>query len=84
MTVSNNTIQAEALSDFFKNLCKKGLNVSKNMAKSVMKISGRALDITGNIATAAVSRNPKNVMSTVREPTTFYNTGRGLYLGRYV
>ena len=32
MTVSDNTIQAEGLGDFFKNLCKKGLNVSKKMA----------------------------------------------------
>ena len=29
MTVSDNTIQAEGLGDFFKNLGRKGLNVSK-------------------------------------------------------
>ena len=34
MIVSDNTIQAEDLGDFFKNLCKKGLNVSKKMAKT--------------------------------------------------
>ena len=33
MTVSDNTIKAEGLGDFFKNLGKKGLNVSKKMAK---------------------------------------------------
>ena len=33
MTVSDNRIQAEGLGDFFKNLGKKGLNVSKKMAK---------------------------------------------------
>ena len=35
MTVSDNTIQAEGLGDFFKNLGKKGLNVSKKLAKNV-------------------------------------------------
>ena len=35
MTVSDNTIKAEGLGDFFKNLGKKRLNVSKKMAKNV-------------------------------------------------
>ena len=34
MTVSDDTIKAEGLGDFFKNLGKKGLNVSKRMAKT--------------------------------------------------
>ena len=37
MIVSDDTIQAEGLGDFFKNLGKKGLNVSKEMAKNVLK-----------------------------------------------
>ena len=84
MTVSDNTIEAEGLGDFFKNLGKKGLNVSKKMAKNVLKNPSRALDITTNIATAAASRNPKNVMSTLPELITFYKTGKGLYLGKFV
>ena len=54
------------------------------MAKIVLKNPARALDITANIATAAASRNPKNVMSTLPELITFYNTGKGLYLGKFV
>ena len=84
MIVSDNTIQAEGLGDFFGNLGKKGLNVSKKMAKNVLKNPSRALDITTNIATAAASRNPKNVMSTLPELITFHNTGKGLYLGKFV
>ena len=61
MTVSDNTVQAEGLGDFFKNLGKKRLNVSKKMTKNVLSNPTRALDITANFATAAVSRNPKNV-----------------------
>ena len=38
------------------------LNVSKKMAKKVLKNPSRAIDITANIATAAASRNTKNVM----------------------
>ena len=84
MTVSDNTIQAEGLGDIFKILGKKGPNVSKKMAKNVLKNPSRALNITANIATAAGSRNPKNVMSTLPELRTFYNTRKGLYLGKFV
>ena len=79
MTVSDNTIQAEGLGDFLKNLGKKGLDVSKKMAKNVLGNPSRALDVTANIATAAASRNLKNVKKSLPELITFYNTGKGLY-----
>ena len=44
--VSDNVIKAEGLGDFLKNLGKKGLNVSKKMAKNVLSNPGRALDLT--------------------------------------
>ena len=69
---------------FFKNLGKKGLNVSENMAKNVLSNPGRALDLTAKIATAAASRNYKQALSTLLELITFYNTGKGLYLGIFV
>ena len=84
MTVSDNTIKAEGLGDFSKNLGKKGLIVSKKMAKNVFNNPTRALDITANFATAAASRNPKNKMKSPPEPKTFCNTGKGLYLGKIV
>ena len=84
MIVSDNVIEAQGRGNFFKNLGKKGLNVSKKMAKNVLKNPSRALDITANIVTAAASRNPKNVMSTLPELITFYNTGKGLYLRKFV
>ena len=84
MIVSDNVIQAEALGDFFKNLGKKGLNVSKKMAENVLSNPGRALDLTAKIATAAASKNSKQALSTLSELITFYNTGRGLYLGKFV
>ena len=84
MTVSDDTIKAESLGDFFKNIAKKGLNVSKKMAKNVLSKRGRALDLTAKIATAAASRNSKQALPTIPELITFYNTGRGFYLGQSV
>ena len=84
MTVSDNTIKSEGLCDFFKNLGKKGLNVSKKMAKNVLSNPGRVLDLTPKIATAAASRNSKQALSTLPDLITFYNTGKGLYLGKFV
>ena len=78
ITVSDNTIEAEGLSDFFKNLGRKGLNVSKKMAKNVLSNPGRALDLTAKIATAAASKNSKQALSTLPELITFYNTGKGI------
>ena len=54
------------------------------MAKNAIKNPSRALDRTANITTAAVSRNPNFVMSTLLELITFYVTGKGLYLGKLV
>ena len=82
MIFSNNTIQVESLSDFFKNVGEKGFIVSKKMAKNVIKNPTRALDITANIARVAASRNPENVISILL--ITIYNTGKGLYMSKFV
>ena len=84
MIVSDNTIKAEGVGYFFKNLGKKGLNVSKKMAKNVFSNPGRALDLTAKLATAAASRNSKQALSTLPELITFYNIGKGLYRGKFV
>ena len=83
MIVSDNIIKAEGLGDFFKNLGKKGLNISKKMAKNVLTNPGRALDLTARIATAAASKNSTQALSTFPELITFYHTGKGLYLPRF-
>ena len=84
MTVSDNTIKAEGLGDFFEKLGEKGLNVSKKMAKNVLTNPGRALDLTAKIATAAASRNSIQTLSTLSDMITFYNTAKGHYLGKFV
>ena len=83
MTVRGSTVIAEVLSDFFKKLVKKGLILSKRMAKNVLKKPRRALHVTANVSGAAASRNPTAALSTIPEVINFYHTGRKLYLVKF-
>ena len=83
MIVTDNTIKAEGLGDFFKNLGKISAKAGKKLAKNVLSNPGRALDLTAKIATAAASRNSNQALSTLPELISFYNTGKGLYLPRF-
>ena len=84
MIVSDNVIQAESLSDFFKNLGKFSAKAGKKLAKNVLSNPGRALDLTAKIATAAATKSPKAALSTLPEVINFYHTGKGIYLGKFV
>ena len=84
MIVSDNTIQAEGLGSFFKNLGKVSAKAGKKLAKNVLSNPGRALDLTAKIATAAATKSPKAALSTLPEVINFYHTGKGLYLGKFV
>ena len=84
MIVSDNTIKAEGLGSFFKNLGKISSKAGKKLAKNVLSNPGRALDLTTKIATAAATKSPKAALSTLPEVINFYHTGKGLYLGKFV
>ena len=84
MTVSDNTIRAEGLGSFFKNLGKISSKAGKKLATNVLKNPGRALEIGANIATAAAAKSPKAALSTLPEVINFYHTGKGIYLGKFV
>ena len=84
MIVSDNTIKAEGLGSFFKNLGKTSSKAGKKIATNVLKNPGRALEIGANIATAAATKSPKAALSTLPEVINFYHTGKGLYLGKFV
>ena len=84
MIVSDNTIKAEGLGSFFKNLGKISAKAGKKLAKNVISNPGRALDLTAKIATAAATKSPKAALSTLPEVINFYHTGKGLYLGKFV
>ena len=80
MTISENTIIAEILGDFFKNVGKSGLSVSKKMAKCVLKKPGRALEVGANVGTAPSSRSLKAALSSLPEVINFYHRRKRLYL----
>ena len=84
MIVSDNTIKAEGLGDFFKNLGKVSSKAAKKLAKSALENPSRFLEIGANVGTAAVSKNPKAALSALPEVINFYHTGKGLYLGKFV
>ena len=84
MIVSDNTIQAEGFGDFFKKLGKVSGKAAKKLATNALKNPSRFLEIGANVATAAVSKNPKAALSALPEIINFYHTGKGLYLGNFV
>ena len=84
MIVSDNTIQAEGLGDFFKNLGKASSKAAKKLATNALKNPSGFLEIGAKVATAAVSKNPKAALSALPEVINFYHTGKGLYLGKFV
>ena len=77
MIVSDNTIKAEGLGSFFKNLGKISSKAGKKLATNVLKNPGRALEIGANIATAAATKSPKAALSTLPKVINFYHTGKG-------
>ena len=44
----------------------------------------RALEIGANIGTAFASWSPKAVLSSLQEVISFYHTGKGPHLGKFV
>ena len=86
MTVSDATIEAEGLTDFFKNVGRVTVNFGKKVANNPV----RALEIASKIGCAAASRKPKAALAATLDLIKFATTGegikvvqkgRGLYLG---
>ena len=86
MTVSDATIEAEGLKDFFKSVVRATVNFGKKVANNPV----RALEIASKIGSAASSRKPRAALSATPDSIKFATTGegikvvqkgRGLYLG---
>ena len=86
MTVSDATVEAEGLKDYFKRVGRATINFGKKVAN----IPVRALEIASKIGSAAASRNPRAALSATRDLIEFATTGEGtkvvqkgrdLYLG---
>ena len=78
LIVSDQTIQAEGLGDFFRGIGK----AAKSVGKKILINPGRALELAGNIGTAAASKNPKHFAATAPDIIKFVHQGKGLYLGK--
>ena len=55
MIVSDNTIQAEGIGDFFKKLGKVSSKSAKKLARNALKNPSRFLEIGANVAAATAS-----------------------------
>ena len=82
LIVSDQTIQAEGLGDFFKHLGKATAKAAKHVGKKILNNPGRALEIAANIGTAAASKNPRLIAATAPDIIKFVHQGKGLYLGK--
>ena len=60
------------------------LNISKKMAKNVLKKPGRAFEIGANVGTPFASRSPNAASSSLPEVLDFYITGKALNIGKFV
>ena len=78
LIVSDQTIQAEGLGNFFKHLG----SAAKNVGKKILNNPGRALELAANIGTAAASKNPRMIAATAPDIKKFVHQGKGLYLGK--
>ena len=76
LIVSDQTIQAEGLGNFFKHLG----SAAKNVGKKILNNPGRALELAANIGTAAASKNPRMIAATAPDIIKFVHQGKGLYL----
>ena len=83
MNFSGYLIQTESLGDFLKKLGKKGLKVSKKMAKKVLRIPRTTLKTGTNVGSAFATKSPEAALSSLPESIHFYHTGRNIYLGKF-
>ena len=71
ITVSDATMEAEGLQDFFKSVGRATVNFGKKVAKNPV----RALEIAIKIGSAAASRNPRAALSATSDLINFATTG---------
>ena len=76
LIVSDQTIQAEGLGEFFRGVGK----APKNVGKKLLYNPGKALELAANVGTAAASKNPKLIAAAAPDFIKFVHQGKGVYL----
>ena len=74
MAVSDATIEAEGLKDFFKSVVRATVNFGKKVANNPVK----ALEIASKIGSTASSRNPRAALSATPDLIKFATTGESM------
>ena len=74
MTVSDATIEAEGLKDFFKSVGRATVNFGKKVANNPV----RAIETASKIGSAAVSRDPRAALSATTNLNKIATTGKGI------
>ena len=74
-TLSDKTVIAEGLGDFFRTLGIKRLGVSRNLPKNVWENPGQTLENGAKVGTAFASRSPKAALSSILEVINFLSFG---------
>ena len=74
VTVSDATIGAEGLKDFFKNVGKATVNFDKKLTNNPV----RAIKIADKLGSAAASRNSKAALAAIPELANFATPGEGI------
>ena len=74
MTVSDATIEAEGLKDFFKSVGRATVNFGQKVANNIV----RALQISIKIGSAAAIRNTKAALAATPDLIKFATTGEGI------
>ena len=78
LIVSDQTIQAEGLGDFFRVEGK----FAKNVGQKILNNVGRALGKAANIVTAAASKKSPMIAATAPDFIKFVHKEKGLYQGK--
>ena len=76
MTIAVTKISAKASGMFFEKLGKISSKICKELATSLGKNPGRALEIRAKTGSAAVLKNPKGTFFTITDVRNFYHTGK--------
>ena len=84
MTVSDNTIVAEVLGDFFKCLGRRGPIVSNEIARMFKESPGIRMELRANFGSVVAFKNPTAALTTLHEVINFHHSDANLEYRKFV
>ena len=80
MTVIDNILQTEGRDKFLRSFGNSSAKVGQKLVKKILERSRSVLEIKTKLGSAAVSKNPKDVLSTVPDVKSLHHFGKELCL----